>query len=369
MSRKEMQHNAIQRDYRRVVGAGLVALDVSLRDERTCAWSALGGSAGNVLAILAYLGWSSVPVAHLGMDPAAARILREFEALRADTRFLVGDPLTCTPVVYQFQGEHDRTHRFSFACPFCGQKRGFACDHTDSVSTPVLRDVQSSDVFYFDRVTPAALRLAEGYRARGALVMFEPSVVGDDAEDFSRAVRASHILKYADDRIKELAAFDLSQVAIEIQTLGARGLRFRAPSLVDAWLTLPAFDVPRIADTAGAGDWCSAGMLHTLFAGRAAITIEDLSHNRLFEALRFGQALAALNCMHDGARGLARRWSAARVIRTARALQKSPASFAPAGTGQPKSSKLFEWPPANKATAKASIAVESPRLCCEPLWI
>ncbi|RQS25592.1 hypothetical protein DIE03_25030 [Burkholderia sp. Bp8992] len=288
-----------------VVGTGLLALDVLLGEDRTSVRAELGGSAGNVLAILAFLGWSSAPVARLGDDVAGRRIRREFEVLRADTRFIRHEDHAHTPVVYQWPGDHECTHRFSFSCPFCGQKRGFASEAGDAYCHTVLRQIERPDVFYFDRVTDWSLNLAENYRSRGALVVFEPSAVAVRTADFQRAIDACHILKYADERITELAAFDCSDVEVVIQTLGAQGLRFRVASDMPqgSWRTLTAFSVPRVADTAGAGDWCTAGLLYALYGGRSS---RELNTPTLAASLRFGQALAALNCMHSGARGLAR---------------------------------------------------------------
>ena len=83
----------------RVVGSGLIALDVLVEIGEAAAYQGLGGSAGNVLAILAYLGWASFPVARLGHDVAARRIEQEFQQLGAATHFLKADPESCTPVV------------------------------------------------------------------------------------------------------------------------------------------------------------------------------------------------------------------------------------------------------------------------------
>ena len=65
---------------------------------------------------------------------------------------------------------------------------------------------------------------------------------------------------------------------------------------------LKAIPAPRLADTCGAGDWCTAGLI-----AKAAIG----GHNRFRRAgaraaraaLRYGQALAAWNCGFEGARG------------------------------------------------------------------
>ncbi|CAG1022935.1 hypothetical protein MTYM_02078 [Methylococcales bacterium] len=288
----------------RVVGTGLVALDVLLQGENCPSDSALGGTTGNVLAILAFLGWSVVPVARLGKDMAGQRIKSEFAALNADTRFITQEDSTATPVVYQWPGENGKTHKFSFSCPFCGSKRSFVPGNDTIYCMHVLEHVDTTDVFYFDRVTPWALVLAETYRRRGALVMFEPSAVDADSAAFQQAIRCCNILKYADDRIVQLRSFDRHMVDVEVQTLGADGLLFRLPSSEDLrWRKLDALRISNIADTAGAGDWCTAGLLYYL--GAKPIK-GDMTVARLVKGLRYGQTLAALNCMHPGARGLAR---------------------------------------------------------------
>jgi fructokinase len=308
---------------RRVVGAGLIALDVLLNEDKSTVSSALGGSAGNVLAILAHLGWSSVPVAKVGIDSAAEHIRREFVELHADVRFLVGEHHSCTPIVFQSPGDGDKTHQFSFSCPHCGRKRHFSYSSDDKLRTPVLSEVKNSDVYYFDRVTSLSLKLAEDYRERGALVMFEPSSMGADIQAFERAVRAAHVIKYADDRIADLQAFDLSKVIVEIQTLGKNGVKFRSPSSDNRWISLSSYPAQHVADTSGAGDWCTAGMLYSLFANVHGRSLDDLTNANIGDALRFGQALAALNCGYTGARGMAQREQAYEIFEMAAALQST----------------------------------------------
>ena len=288
----------------KVVGTGLVALDVLLQDGDRSPDVALGGSTGNVLAILAFLGWSAVPVARLGKDRAGLEIKTEFSSLRADTRFLMEADLAMTPVVYQSPGDSGKTHKFSFSCPFCGRKRSFIPESDTAFCNHVLSQVDSTDVFYFDRVTPWALHLAEAYRERGALVMFEPSQIDSNGSAFQRAIWSSNILKYADDRIEQLESFDRSKVDVEIQTAGANGLQFRRPSSTEhGWHPLDALKISDVADTAGAGDWCTAGLLYYL---SKRVKERPLSFQQLSNGLRYGQMLAALNCMLPGARGLAR---------------------------------------------------------------
>jgi fructokinase len=306
---------------RRVVGSGLIALDVLLDEDRTTVSSALGGSAGNVLAILAHMGWNSVPVAKMGIDAAAKRIRDEFRALNADVQFLIEEGHSCTPVVFQLPGDAEKTHRFTFACPHCGRKRHFSYALDDYLGAPVLSAVKNSDVYFFDRVTPLSLKLAEDYRARGAMVVFEPSTIGNDHAAFERALKAAHMIKYADDRIEDLRAFDLSSVAIEIQTLGKDGLKFRSPTSGGHWVYLAAYHAQYVADTSGSGDWCTAGMLYSLFSDKDSGSAGEITSQDLSKALRFGQALAALNCSYAGARGLAQQQGPDVILEMANAVQ------------------------------------------------
>lgn len=307
----------------RIVGTGLFALDVIVRTDGTKVPPKLGGSAGNVLGILGALGWTATPVGLVGDDDAGKLLCSDFASIEADLRFMHPSSHLDTPVIYQHQISpgHGSTHRFSFACPYCGERRRPNWDDGE-VFGNVAAQLPNSSVFFLDRPTPLGVALAEYYSASGAVVVFEPSSLGDDISLFARAVRASTIVKYSDERLKNLDDFDLDGVQIEIQTRGANGLRFRKPLLSDDWVHLGAYALPYIHDTSGAGDWCTAGMLYELFSD-AEHRAHSLSHDQMLEALAFGQALSTLNCMTEGARGLLASWPAHQVTAWARELSQA----------------------------------------------
>lgn len=105
--------------------------------------------------------------------------------------------------------------------------------------------------------------------------------------------------------------------------MGTKGLRYRAPSLGDDWVYLDAYRAPVIEDTAGAGDWCTAGMIQQLIAEGSSLRINAIKYNQLHKALRFGQALSALNCMTVGAQGLIRTLSVTEIKTMAKRLMNS----------------------------------------------
>lgn len=148
-------------------------------------------------------------------------------------------------------------------------------------------------------ISPAALRIAAWAKEKGALIVFEPSSIGDERQ-FQRAVDLCPVLKFSRDRLGHLRDLREAQSPkIIIDTRAEEGLRVRWRG---HWSELPAFHTPRFLDGAGAGDWTSAGLIHHLRTS-GANGIDTLQKPRLLAALRVGQALAAINCGFEGARG------------------------------------------------------------------
>ena len=113
-------------------------------------------------------------------------------------------------------------------------------------------------------------------------------------------------MKYSKENIEDLVepALEVRPLLI-VQTMGGRGMRFklrRANNTRSEWKAIDAYGVKHLKDAAGAGDWCTAGIIHSLGRG-GALQLENMAEDELIEALRFGQALAALNCCFEGARG------------------------------------------------------------------
>ena len=281
-------------------GVGFVAMDVV--DVEGDRFAAAGGSCGNVMAILAWLGWTVKPIARLGSDATGDFIREELRRLGADVASLTEEKEMRSPIVLQRFGtarDGTRIHRFSLTCPGCGRWLPRHRSVTLAQSMSLASGGDTPNVFYFDRVSPASLRLAEVARTRGALVVFEPSSA--DAESkFLRAVDACHVLKYSQERLGHLP--DLAYAAspaLIVETRGEAGLQYRSEG---RWSQLDAFPVDEIVDAAGAGDWCTATLIHRM--GRTgADAFTRTTGSEIEAALQDGQAAAAVNCAYRGARG------------------------------------------------------------------
>lgn len=291
------------------LGTGLIALDIVVTDRdgvRPRRWA--GGTCGNVLAILAYLGWRTYPAATLGDDLAAQLVLEDLKRFHVNTRFLQRSEIRHTPIVVEkirTRVPGEPRHRFVWTCPNCGAWLPGYQAILANEAKKLVRRMPAPTVFFFDRVSRGALELARASSARGALVVFEPSGVRDERL-FHEAVQISDVVKYSHERLGHLrngAKYPPSD--LEIETLGSDGLRYRRRDGLRAatpWREMAAYSIHELRDAAGAGDWCTAGVIHSL-AAEGAKRLREVSGERIEGALRLGQALAALKCRYEGARG------------------------------------------------------------------
>ncbi len=294
----------------RAMGTGLVALDVIVSaDDPTSPKLCTGGTCGNVLLALRFLGWETVPICRLQDNGATRLIRKELRAWGVDTTYVSIEDDGSTPVIVQTIRPNpggDPTHTFSWRCPYCGTRFPGYKPALAATAETIAVAMPSPEVFFFDRVNRGSIILAWRAAELGAVVVFEPSAVGDPSL-FKEAWEIAHIVKYSHMRLTDLPdGIEFGKnMLLQIETLGGDGLRYRTRfrrRASSSWKALAAFKAPIVRDTAGAGDWCSAGLIHRLCVD--GITgLQDFSAIDLEVRLKFGQALAAWNCGYVGARG------------------------------------------------------------------
>ncbi len=290
-----------------VYGMGFIALDVVRNETGTQAvHTYAGGTCGNVLAVLAYLRWNAFPIARLNGDSASERVKADFLNIGVRLDLAEFAPTVSTPIVVQVISKRTLRHvihRFEWACPTCGTALPSFRPVPSSVVPQIAARIIDPRVFFMDRVSRSALKLAEVAANRGAIIYFEPSEIGDPGL-FKQALGIANIVKYSSDRVRSLGLDGRqTNIHLEIKTFGGRGLVCRSPVFGKrAWTHMPAIPAPIVKDTCGAGDWCSAGIIAALGAD-GLLGLLEASPVRIAEALRYGQALAAWNCKFDGARG------------------------------------------------------------------
>lgn len=294
-----------------IVGTGLLAADVLLDGHRSKIGGLFaGGTCGNVLTILGAFGWTSRPVARLGLDVAGRIIQDDMHAWGVDLSLIVESSDFRSPVY--FHSLHRRegsvpVHHFSRECPECGTVLPGFQPVPQTVVQTIVGSLGEVDVFFADRVSRGAVTLASRCRDRGALVVFEPSSA-TNPKMFLEMLSLSHVVKYSDERGKKIVpliseASDLCCLVIE--TMGDKGLRFQfAQGKLDqsGWTALEPVAPTEVLDTAGAGDWFSAAFVHTIGKSGASKFLE-LEREMLEHSLTIGQHFAAWSCAFKGARG------------------------------------------------------------------
>lgn len=156
-------------------------------------------------------------------------------------------------------------------------------------------------VFFFDRVSPAILRLAELFKEKGSVIFFEPSSRGGDVKRFNQCVEVADVIKFSDQRIKDVEQFESYKDKLFIQTQGAKGLSYRLNS---GWKHLEPVANDKVVDTAGAGDWTAAALINNLFKNKVMFGIRNLLESDLETALNEAQKVGAESCSYEGARGM-----------------------------------------------------------------
>src|ERR1700743_1996015 len=105
-----------------IFGTGFVALDVVV--DRASGSESLyaGGTCGNVLAIMSFLGWHAAPVARLAEDAAGELIREDLEHWGVCLDHIGLEPQSPTPIVIE-EIYKSRTgeakHRYMWTCPDC----------------------------------------------------------------------------------------------------------------------------------------------------------------------------------------------------------------------------------------------------------
>lgn len=283
---------------------GFTALDVILYEGRM--GHAAGGTAANVAANLAYLGWQSSLIGVLGDDEAGRLVVSDLARSGVNVDGLRKSPAVVTPVVI-----HEitpPTHRFRFVCPECGRRAARQPRPTREDARRLLQERDLAEILFIDRVSLAALELANHHHNAGKIVFFEPSGRGHPSL-FSRLLADVDVIKYSAERAGAFEDLldDLPPSMIEIVTNGASGTtvvhRGRETHV-------QGFSVD-VIDSGGAGDWMTAFLLTRWVQGDGRVKLPA----SLTRSVRAAQAAAALSCRFPGARGIASAMTAEEMIR------------------------------------------------------
>lgn len=287
-----------------ILGAGLISLDVLIRDgERLPVSYYVGGTCGNVMMILAHMGWDAYPIARLDGTKDTARLLADMKRNSVHTDYISTSDGK-TPVIVQrnfINKDGVPTHRFESRNNMGRFYLDFKSLTLKQANDVIARIDFVPKVFFFDRVSPAILKLANAFKGKGSVIFFEPSSRGGDVKTFNKCVEVSDVVKFSDQRIKDYHQFDEVEDKLFIQTQGAEGLIYRLNSV---WNHLEPIPNEHVVDTAGAGDWTAAALINELYKDKEKQEIFNFTPAAIAKALNAAQHIGSQSCSYEGARGM-----------------------------------------------------------------
>ena len=294
-----------------IIGSGIYNLDAILVREYP-AWPAMrpftdrpvteevGGTCGNVMSILAHLGWDAFPEASLDDSREGRMVAEDLRRYGCDCRYVTNTPAGGTTILrclHKKDENGDHTMGFRAYAPGSRFPRRHFLRARDEAPAFVETLEEVPSVYFFDEPAAGHRYIAKALREKGTLIYFEPSRGLDKAKLVSASL--SDIVKVSDENWPDVEAF--RGVPLLIQTLGGKGVRF---SLRGAgWVTLPPVPCERVADTEGAGDWTSAVLIDELFKGGFR-GMDSLTAEEVTRALGAAQQAAARSIGYLSPKGI-----------------------------------------------------------------
>ena len=265
----------------------------------------VGGTCGNVMTMLPYLGVDTYPVAIFDKSEQGLQMKKDLERYGADTRFVRNEDkggttlLRCT-----HKTDPDGSHTISFRMTSPGsrfpRRKQLGALNGEAVSFAESLDFVP-DLFFFDDPSAGNMVLARELRPRGTTVYFEPEGMGDKESTFLKRVEVSDVVKFSGERIKHVSFTDRFTDKLFIRTMGKDGLDFRLRG--GRWIHIPPVANDNVVDWEGAGDWTSSAFIAGLLKGTTR-DIRTISEDVVKEILIEAQIIASESVSYMGSKGM-----------------------------------------------------------------
>ena len=277
-----------------VIGTGIFNLDIIVKRDYP-EWPQLrpftdnvvleevGGTCGNVMCMLATMGWKVRPVACLDDSAEGRKITEDLKRFGCDCTYVSNTPgggttlLRCTHKK-DAEGKHLMSVRAGSPGGSRFPKRHFLRARDEAPAfLAALKDTPA--VFFFDDPAAGNRALAKGLKERGSLVYFEPSRIASSAD--LEAVALSDIIKFSDENVPDVSFADAYLDKIFIQTMGPDGVRIKEKG--GAWNVLEGVKNDSVVDTEGAGDTFTSAIINAMADGK---TVADAAREAMKMASR-----------------------------------------------------------------------------------
>ncbi|WP_010681010.1 PfkB family carbohydrate kinase [Acetivibrio cellulolyticus] len=296
-----------------VLGTGLVCLDIIKHNDRFSYLN--GGSCGNVISSLAFLGVSTTIVKAQYKDYINSFINHNFKRLGVNiVEFEINDKLSPRIIEDIIENGNSKYHQFYVKCPVCYKELPSAViiDKSDDYISKLIGNIDQYNLFYTDRASKGIRSIRNLFKRKNKWVFYEPNSIRNKNAFFENSLQAD-IVKFSSEKVSFNIASELRLSArsgdtkIIIITAGGEGAYFCSRKSIEDdfsnWERVPAYPIDEFRDASGAGDWCSAGIIYHLLETYKDTT-EQLAYEDIYDAIDNAQKLSAASCSSEGAQGL-----------------------------------------------------------------
>ena len=262
----------------------------------------VGGTCGNVMSILAWMGWHTLPAARLDDSEAGLLIKADLESYGCDTRLVSNTPdggTTILDIIHKTGRDGKSKTAYMAHSPRGGRfvnHRFWTLKQAQALFDSLE---EMPDVLFFDRCAPGNILLAQLFHERGVLVYYEPNEPVD--RNFLRAVAASNIVKFSDEKHPDVSFTEDFTDKLFIQMMNEKGLRFKLRA--EGWMTIPPEHNPHAVDGEGAGDWTTSTFINEL-GHHHMLTFDRIHLPNAWHCLQEAQRVASESVSYIGAKGL-----------------------------------------------------------------
>ena len=288
----------------KVLGAGFTGID--LIKGMTQSSISLGGTAANVLTILSQLGFETTLLTaeyagELGDWYKNALQVRQI------TPIYFQKSKKCLSVIIEDINHDNNVHFFRTSCSKCKSSFINVILPSDEKIKKLPSEINECNLLFYDRFS-SGINYVANINQKG-WNMYEPNAFRLYT-NLLNGCRSSDIVKFSTERIPDKICNQLlndlvdTRVKITIVTMGQKGLKFtiKKNGGWGEWNYFSSIKNKNIVDTAGAGDWLTAGFLYELLSEYPKA--QNVGQEKIAEKIKRAQLLATAACDFVGAQGM-----------------------------------------------------------------
>lgn len=268
----------------------------------------VGGTCGNVMCMLAYLGEQVYPQAQFDCSPQGLKITDDLRRYGCDTRFVENIEKGGTTILECSHRRHKDTGEHTMAFRSYGPNSRFARRKQLRVKDEVPAFLEAlefvPDLYFFDSPEAGPRALAQALAAKGSLVYFESEGDRGNADNRRKMLRGfevSHIIKCSSSNVsaQDLQGYEAGRLLI--LTDAEKGVRYNLNAA--GWVSLPPVPNDNVVDWEGAGDWTTSAFIHFL-SKHGVRQMADLTADLVEECLNAAQQMASRSVSYLGSKGM-----------------------------------------------------------------